>query len=142
MSKKNRVTESQIQNAVCDYLAINRFFFWRQNTIPVYDPVRKAFRRMPKYSMNGVSDIIWIYRGAAIFIEVKTPKGKLSESQKEFKTRIEEEGGYYFIVRNFEDIEEVVRVIKIIFATIPERKVLLKGGHVISTQEEEEDDSL
>jgi hypothetical protein len=43
-----RATEAQIQRAICDYLALRRHFFYRNNNTPIYDATRKAFRAMPK----------------------------------------------------------------------------------------------
>ena len=57
--------ESQIQSAVCDYLAYRRLFFWRQNNAPAVNKRDGAwsFRRMPKHSRRGVPDIIVVKDG-------------------------------------------------------------------------------
>ena len=60
--------ESNIQYAICDYLAYRKVFFWRQNTSPTVQKSGDgwAFRRMPKHSRRGVPDIIVIKNGQFI----------------------------------------------------------------------------
>ena len=99
--------EGTIQNAICDYLSLRNHFFWRNNSIGVYDPVGKRFRSTPKYSMNGVPDIILIREGVFIGLEVKTPKGRQSENQKNFETLSKEAGAEYYVVRSIEDVQEI-----------------------------------
>ena len=95
--------ETDIQISICDYLALKRYFFWRQNTIPVFSEGR--FRRMPAYSKNGVPDIILVHKGRFIGLEVKIPKGKQSESQEMFQKELEDAGGQYHIVTSIDDVE-------------------------------------
>ena len=59
---------------------------------------------MPKYSINGVSDIILLLDGMAWFIEVKTKKTKQSEGQKEFEKNVKKNGCKYIVVRSIDDI--------------------------------------
>jgi hypothetical protein len=58
--------ETEVQAAVCDYLALRRHFFWRQNTMPRFDKERGAFMRMPKHAIKGVPDVIVIKDGRFI----------------------------------------------------------------------------
>jgi len=44
-----------------------------------------SFRRMPKYAMRGVADIIVIHTGRLSFLEVKRPGTYQSPDQKEFQ---------------------------------------------------------
>ena len=57
-------------------------------------------------SVKGVADIIGIYNGAPLAIEVKTAKGKLSEHQERFLTRWKNEGGIAIVARSVEDVED------------------------------------
>lgn len=73
--------------------------------MPVYDPVGKRFRSMPKHSLKGVPDIIVIGDGGVvIFIEVKRPGGKLSEAQLEFQKRCQSIGAVYVVATSIDDI--------------------------------------
>lgn len=102
--------ESEIQNSICDYLSLKRYLFWRQNTSPTIQNDKSGnwhFRRMPKYSMKGIPDIIIIKDGQFIGLEVKRPKGKQSEFQIEFQKRCEENGGKYFVVTSIDDVKSI-----------------------------------
>jgi hypothetical protein len=100
--------ESDVQRQICDYLACKKHFFWRQNTTPIYDPTRKSFRRMPKYSMKGVADIVVITDGGyAVFLEIKKKGSYQSPDQKEFQRRCEEKGCEYYVVRDLSELTEI-----------------------------------
>ena len=58
---------------------------------------------MPKYSINGVSDIILLKDGIAWFIEVKA-KTKQSEHQKEFERNVIKNGCKYIVARSIDDL--------------------------------------
>ena len=99
--------ETDIQKAICDYLALKKHFFWRQNTSPVYNKEKGRYRAMPKYSMNGIPDIIVIKDGFFIGLEVKTLKTSLSEYQKIFRDKCKESGAEYYVVRSIDDVIEI-----------------------------------
>lgn len=103
--------ERDIQNTICEYLSIKmrqgKLMFWRQNTQATYDPIGKKFRSMPKYALKGVADIIVVKEGWAIFLEVKTPKTKQSEDQKEFEKLVKENKGEYYVVRSLDQVIEI-----------------------------------
>lgn len=102
--------EKEIQLAICDYLALRKVFFWRQNTIPPVDHKgngKMVFRPMPKYSLKGVPDIIVIKDGKFWGLEVKRPKGKPSEHQMAFMKNCILNGGEYHIVTSIEDVQKL-----------------------------------
>jgi len=99
-------SEAQIQLAICDYLFLKKYFFWRQNTIPVFSNGR--FRSMPKYSKTGVPDIILVRNGTFVGIEVKTKKGVQSENQKKFQKDLEKAGGEYYLVDSLQEIQKIL----------------------------------
>lgn len=102
------MSEGNAQSAICEYLAYKHHFFWRQNTSPVYDTKRETFRKMPKYALKGVPDIIVIDNtGHAIFLEVKSNVGRLSTDQKLFQERCKERGAEYHLVRSIDDVKEI-----------------------------------
>ena len=97
--------EKEIQLAICDYLALKHYFFWRQNTSPIFDKASGFYRPLPKYAMRGVSDIILIgKKGFVVFIEVKRQAGKLSEHQEAFKMLCDKWGATYLVVTSLDDI--------------------------------------
>lgn len=98
-------TESDIVRAICDYLALRRHFFWRQNTAPLFREGR--FFSMPKYAMKGVPDVIMIDdTGHFVGIECKTKKGKLSPDQLAFQALCKKNGAEYLIMRSVDDAIE------------------------------------
>jgi len=99
--------EGQIQNAICDYLALKRHFFWRNNSNPIWNKATNRPMTMPKYHMNGTPDIIVINGPFFIGLEVKTSKGRLSANQKEFKKKCDEQGAEYYVVRSIDDVKEI-----------------------------------
>ena len=99
--------EKDIQLAICQYLELKRHFFWRSNTVGMYDPTKKVFRAMPKYGMSGIPDIIVIKDGFFIGLEVKQTKGRQSDSQKEFQRLCKENGAEYHIVTSIDDVREI-----------------------------------
>lgn len=95
--------EGAVQLAICEYLDLKRYFFWRQNNTGVYDPKTKRFRRLPKYAIKGVSDIIVVHKGRVIFLEVKD-KSSQSEYQKNFEKNIIKNDLEYYLVRSIDDV--------------------------------------
>lgn len=103
--KKKIPLEKDIQFACCQYLELKRHFFWRNNTTPIYDPTRQAFRAMPKYALRGVADIIVIADGGkAVFLEIKRPGGKQSEDQIIFEERCTQVGATYAVITDVEQL--------------------------------------
>lgn len=99
--------EKDIQLACCEYLELRKHFFWRNNNTPIYDPKRKVFRKMPKYALKGVPDIIVIKDGFFIGIEVKRKHGVLSGDQKEFGRRAKENGAEYHVITSVDQLKEI-----------------------------------
>jgi len=109
---KTNTPERDIQMSICEYLAYKRFFFWRQNVNPIFNAKTGGFRRMPAYSVNGVPDIIMIYKGKFVGLEVKNEKGKQQQSQLDFEKLCKSNGGYYKVVRSVGDVEQFIENIK------------------------------
>lgn len=102
-----KILEKDIQLAICDYLSLKGHFFWRQNTTAIFERKTNSFRPMPKYSMNGIPDIIVIRDGFFIGLEVKQPKGKQSENQKIFEKLCKENGAEYYVVTSIDDVQNI-----------------------------------
>jgi len=103
--------ESDIQNAICDYLALKKHFFWRQNTAPTIQRHADGgfhFRAMGKYALKGIPDIIVVTDGGyAVFLEVKVKSGKQSPEQKEFQRRVKDKGGEYYLVHSIDEVKNI-----------------------------------
>lgn len=59
--------------------------------------------------MKGVADILGIYQGKPLAIEVKSKKGRLSEFQKTFLIRFHAQGGIAIVARSVDDVENRLR---------------------------------
>ena len=53
---------------------------------------------------KGIADIYAIKNGRAIWIEIKSPRGRQSADQIEFQKNIEYHGGEYLLVRCLDDL--------------------------------------
>lgn len=71
-----------------------------------FDPKTRSFRKISHWYKKGVSDILGIYKGKFLAIEVKTPTGRASPFQKTFLKDVTDCGGIGFIARSIEDVEE------------------------------------
>lgn len=102
----NNNPEAQIKNLILDWLFLQpSCFVWQNDSVGIYDSVNKTFRkRNSKYCINGVSDILGIWRGKPLAIEVKSKTGVLSENQKNFLIRFKASGGIGFMARSLDDV--------------------------------------
>jgi hypothetical protein len=101
--------EMAVQNAVCEYLALKKHFFFRMNNTPISDirNGQRIFRAMPKYGIKGLPDIqVLTDGGFTVFLEIKD-KSKQSDDQKEFERRCKEVGCEYHIIRSIDDVQEI-----------------------------------
>ena len=59
----------------------------------------------------GVADLLFIYKGEFMAIELKTPTGTQSPKQKYWETIVKEHGVYYYIVRSFTEFRNLIELI-------------------------------
>lgn len=98
--------ERLIENEILDWLLANRIFSW-PNKIAVQRG-RKRFGHLKR--TNGVPDILGIFKGKPLAIEVKTPIGRMSPEQIDFKLRFEIEGGIFIEARSLDDVKLILIV--------------------------------
>lgn len=110
---KTRSTESlsekQIENEIL-YLMnqISGCFAWKNHSTGIFDPRRKVFRKLQGFAIKGVSDIIGIYKGRMLCLEVKSATGKLRPEQKKFLEKMQELGAVTAVVRCWPDAQRVL----------------------------------
>lgn len=109
-------TEAQIQKAILDWGKARDIHIERANVIGTPIVKRdgtKAFRKAPN---KGMSDLIMSYvvEGVPIcvWVEVKKSGGKLRESQKDFKKKVEHFGGEYHVVKSISDMENLTELLR------------------------------
>ena len=95
MTMKPKILEKHITADIRKFLNFKHVFHWKQ-------------WQGPMSSMPGVSDILGIFRGRFLAIEVKKPGGKLTEKQQEFIDRINANGGIAFVARDVFDVIETL----------------------------------
>lgn len=57
----------------------------------------------------GFSDLLFVGNGMIAFIEVKTPKGRVSSKQEAFLKRMREMGHRAGVARSVEDAKEIIK---------------------------------
>tara|TARA_Y100000114_G_scaffold35823_2_gene31361 strand:- start:1369 stop:1740 length:372 start_codon:yes stop_codon:yes gene_type:complete len=96
-----------VENSILEFLLWYPGKFWKNNSVGVYDPVKKCYRKAKsKHIINGVSDILGVMNGRFIAIEVKSAKGRLSEAQKDFIHEVKQNGGIAFVARSLQDVKD------------------------------------
>jgi len=60
--------------------------------------------------MLGIPDILLLFKGHLIGLEVKTPTGKPSPEQLAWGRDIEANGGSFFIVRSVDEVIEALKL--------------------------------
>ena len=111
--------ESDIQIMIVEYLKLlpNIIFFSVPNES--FAPKKGKLTgpqlgRMSKFKKmglrSGVSDLIICKNGKVYFLEVKTPKGKISENQNQFRNEAIFAKCEYAIVRSFDDAVKQLKV--------------------------------
>ena len=103
--------EKVIENDILRFLNGIGVFCWKNQSVGVYDPARKVFRRKyNRYHINGTSDILGIYQGKPLAIEVKSDRGVVSDEQKKFIFLFKEHGGIAFVARSVDDVRRELGV--------------------------------
>lgn len=99
--------ETVVQKEIMKFLQDNEVFCWRVNNTGVPDPSAKGgWRKQNGYNMPGMSDILGLFHGKFIAIEVKTPERKtnVSDTQQNFIDNVNLQGGVAFVASSVEDV--------------------------------------
>ncbi len=89
------LTEKQIQAQIVEYLRWHGWFV---------SEIRERYSNgTGRYSDPGIPDIVAIKNGRTIWLEVKTPKGKVRPSQIKWHEECIKHGGKVHTVRIFPD---------------------------------------
>lgn len=97
------MAEAEVLKACLEYLQLNGFYCWRNNTGAV-----KVGARFIRYGFVGSSDILGICPdGRFLAVECKREKGGvLSEAQKTFLSEIEKRGGVALVCNGLKSLQE------------------------------------
>lgn len=94
MSKSNELTQQIIK-----FIFDEGGYAWRNNTMGVYDQKRRIYRTAPK---KGVSDVLGLFKGRFVAVEVKIGRDKLSPEQSGFLKNINHYGGIAMVAKDIE----------------------------------------
>jgi len=104
---KIKISENAVTNEIIEYLSWKGIYCWKNKNIATFDTKTKRFRRLGKYEIRGVSDILGIMKdGKMLAIECKTGYNKASDVQKEFIANINKSGGIAFVAYGIDDVEK------------------------------------
>jgi hypothetical protein len=102
--KPRKNLEHSIQVQIINWLRWNKIYCFAIGNGGKRNAVTGAILKKEGV-LAGVADIqVLLSSGKSIFLEVKTPKGRQSPSQKEFQKEVEALGFRYYIVRSLEDV--------------------------------------
>jgi hypothetical protein len=90
MSEQSLMKEKDLTNQIRSFLKVYGVFHWKQH--------------QGLGSTPGVPDIIGIYKGRFLGIEIKGERGKVSLVQQQFIDLINQHGGIAFVARSVDDV--------------------------------------
>lgn len=97
-------TEHEIQAQIIDRLnLVKGAFFWRQNSGLIHSQY-KGEERFWRAGVKGIPDIMGVWDGVAVGIEVKRPGKKQSQDQITFAARIREAGGIAIVCTDAREV--------------------------------------
>ena len=110
-------SEKQIESAILRYLHTVHIFCWRQNTVGIFDSKLGVYRKPHSpFIISGICDILGILPrhnnlgkiGQLLAIEVKVPsrRNNLTDNQRNFIDRVNENGGVAFVATSIKDVQE------------------------------------
>lgn len=94
MSRKESAT---LTNAIIGHVFATGGFAWRASSTGIYDQSRARYRTAAK---TGVSDVLAIYEGCILAIEVKVGADRLRDEQVGFLKNVEHYGGRTFVAKD------------------------------------------
>ena len=105
------LTESEVKYTVSDFLQYEQnagnLYFDRLNSGDFIE-VRGQTRRRIIGCRAGTADFFVLIKGRIIFLEIKSEKGRLRTEQKCFKTLVESQGTSYYIIRDVEELGQIL----------------------------------
>jgi len=102
------LTEKEIENDILKFLnMLPATKAWKNQSVGIFDPVKKVYRmNKGAFTAKGSSDILGICNGVMLCIEVKSAKGKPTQSQLDFIDIMNHLGALAFIARSVDDVKK------------------------------------
>jgi hypothetical protein len=95
------LTEAQLQDQIRLALGSTGQILLYRNNCGVAD--MRGFKIRFGVGNPGGSDLVGVFRGRAVFVEIKTPVGRVSPEQRAFQGCVERHGGIYVVLRSVDD---------------------------------------
>lgn len=78
---------------------------WKNKSMGTFDPVKRIYRaNHSRFSEKGSSDILGIWQGKMLCIEVKSRRGTLRPEQKDFLETMDSFGAITLVARSLHDV--------------------------------------
>jgi len=110
MKKYQTSTANGLTKAVVDFLNFSGHFATRINNQGTWvmekAHVNGGYYR-PSTQVKGIADIDALIKGYKVAIEIKIGKDRQSDAQKDYQAKIERAGGFYWIVKDFDQFYEL-----------------------------------
>jgi hypothetical protein len=102
--------ETDIVKAILQYLEFHQILAWRvAGQGSAYSS--KGEIKFRKSSTAGFPDIACLYRGVFVCFEVKTSTGRVSELQKEWIFKLNQNGALASVVRSVDEVAQVLAAV-------------------------------
>lgn len=107
--RKPKSIEKLIEQSILQFLEfLPGCFAWKNHTTGYFNTRTQKFtKQKSKYAINGVSDILGVYKGRLLAIEVKDPKNKTrTDEQNRFIELVNRYGGLAFYATSVDEVKE------------------------------------
>lgn len=108
------MTEAQIQDAIRkelgDVVKYPEILLGRNNVGQMID--KDGRRVVYGWLGKGSADLLGMFNGRFVAVEIKTPIGRQSPEQKLFQQLVEKRGGVYVLLRSVEDARRWVETMR------------------------------
>lgn len=101
-----KILEKDVQKQCIDFLGYKNIFCFKINNVGVYKQATGSY--IPAQT-KGIPDAIFHLDGVIHYVEFKTPSGRLSESQLNFKHRCQIDGVPYHVIRSIEELNCLIK---------------------------------
>ena len=104
--RKNKQPERLIETAILDYLnGIPDCYAWKNTSVGAYNKAAGRYLKpRGKYRITGISDILGVFRGAFLAVEVKSLTGRPTKNQLDFIEDVRSCGGIAFVARSVDEV--------------------------------------
>lgn len=108
-TRKKKSPANELTTQIIAYIQSLGGSAFRQNSVGIYNPKTKSFRKSGQ--KRGTADVDCILFSAPIKIEVKIGRDTLSEYQKSYREAVIKSGGYYIVAKDLEQFKKDLQTI-------------------------------